>query len=98
MMGDRPSQLLDGSLYERISQIAASLARVARFGGLPRELERMHAFLTKGLAETHPLWADVQTGYTWVHRAAHLLTNERLGRMLPNSARAMRRSCPKWNR
>ena len=36
----------------------------------------MHAFLTKGLAETHPLWADVQTGYTWVHRAAHLLTND----------------------
>jgi len=36
----------------------------------------MHTFLTKGLTETHPLWADVQTGYTWVHRAAHLLTND----------------------
>lgn len=36
----------------------------------------MHAFLTKGLAETHSLWTEVQTGYTWVHRAAHLLTND----------------------
>jgi hypothetical protein len=63
-------------LYERIFQIAASLARVAEKGGLPRELERMHSFLTKGLTETHPLWAYVQTGYTWVHRAAHLLTND----------------------
>jgi hypothetical protein len=63
-------------LYERISQIAASLARVAKKGGLPRELEHMHSFLAKGLTETHPLWEDVQTGYTWVHRAAHLLTND----------------------
>lgn len=36
----------------------------------------MHTFLTKGLAETHTLWADVEMGYRWVHRAAHLLTNE----------------------
>src|SRR5258708_17930253 len=36
----------------------------------------MHAYLSKGLAATHPLWADVQAGYTWVHRAAHLLTND----------------------
>jgi len=36
----------------------------------------MHFFLTKGLAETHSLWADVEMGYQWVHRAAHLLTND----------------------
>ncbi len=36
----------------------------------------MHFFLTKGLAETHSLWADVEMGYRWVHRAAHLLTND----------------------
>jgi len=36
----------------------------------------MHSFLKKGLTETHPLWADVETGYGWVHRAAHLLTND----------------------
>jgi hypothetical protein len=36
----------------------------------------MHAFLTKGLTETHLLWTDVEKGYWWVHRAAHLLTNE----------------------
>jgi hypothetical protein len=36
----------------------------------------MHFFLTKGLAETHSLWADVKMGYRWVHQAAHLLTND----------------------
>ncbi len=36
----------------------------------------MHSFLTKGLAETHALWTDVEMGYRWVHQAAHLLTND----------------------
>jgi hypothetical protein len=31
---------------------------------------------TKGLTETAALWSDVQLGYTWVHRAAHLLSND----------------------
>jgi hypothetical protein len=30
----------------------------------------------KGLTETHLLWTDVEMGYKWVHRAAHLLTND----------------------
>ncbi len=36
----------------------------------------MQSFLTKGLTETAPLWSDVQQGYAWVHRAAHILTND----------------------
>src|SRR5256885_1911805 len=36
----------------------------------------MHAFLTKGLTETAALWSDVQLGYAWVHRAAHILSND----------------------
>ncbi len=36
----------------------------------------MQAFLTKGLTETAALWSDVQLGYAWVHRAAHLLSND----------------------
>jgi hypothetical protein len=36
----------------------------------------MHSFLMKGLTETHLLWTDVEMGYGWVHRAAHLLANE----------------------
>lgn len=36
----------------------------------------MRSFLTKGLAETHSLWTDVEMGYRWVHRAVHLLTND----------------------
>ena len=35
----------------------------------------MQIFLTKGLTETDALWSDVQQGYAWVHRAAHILTN-----------------------
>jgi hypothetical protein len=37
----------------------------------------MRAFLTKGLTQTASLWADVEQGYTWVHRAAHLLNNDK---------------------
>jgi hypothetical protein len=36
----------------------------------------MQSFLSKGLAETHALWTDVEMGYRWVHRAGHLLTND----------------------
>jgi hypothetical protein len=36
----------------------------------------MHTFLMKGLAETSPLWSDVEQGYAWVHRAAHILSND----------------------
>lgn len=35
----------------------------------------MYTFLTKGLAETAAMWSDVEQGYAWVHRAAHLLSN-----------------------
>ena len=36
----------------------------------------MQCSLSKGLTETAALWSDVQQGYAWVHRAAHLLTND----------------------
>jgi hypothetical protein len=36
----------------------------------------MLAFLTKGLTQTASLWSDVEQGYVWVHRAAHLLSND----------------------
>jgi hypothetical protein len=36
----------------------------------------MQLFLTKGLAETAALWSDVKQGYTRVHRAAHILSND----------------------
>ncbi len=36
----------------------------------------MQLFLTKGLAETVALWSDVTQGYAWVHRAAHILSND----------------------
>jgi hypothetical protein len=36
----------------------------------------MQLFLTKGLTQTAALWSNVQQGYAWVHRAAHVLANE----------------------
>jgi hypothetical protein len=36
----------------------------------------MRSFLTKGLTETASLWSDVEQGYAWVYRAAHILSNE----------------------
>lgn len=36
----------------------------------------MQSFLTKGLTETAPLWSGVEQGYAWVHRAAHILSND----------------------
>jgi hypothetical protein len=36
----------------------------------------MQSFLTKGLTETASLWGDVEQAYVWVHRAAHILSNE----------------------
>ncbi len=36
----------------------------------------MQVFLTKGLTETALAWSDVRQGYAWVHRAAHILTND----------------------
>lgn len=36
----------------------------------------MQFFLTKGLTQTASLWSDVQQGYVWVYRAAHLLAND----------------------
>jgi hypothetical protein len=62
-------------LHERLTLIAASLERVAQKRDLPTALERLHRLLTKGLTTTAALWPDVQAGYGWVHRAAHLLTN-----------------------
>jgi hypothetical protein len=62
-------------LSERLSLIAASLARAEEIGGLPSPLDKLKQLLTKGLVATEQLWPDVQAGYAWVHRAAHILTN-----------------------
>jgi len=36
----------------------------------------MQFLLTQAMTETASLWSDVQQGYAWVHRAAHILTND----------------------
>lgn len=44
-------------------------------GGLPRDLARLQALLTRGLELTATLWPDIRRAYGWVHQAAHLLAN-----------------------
>lgn len=36
---------------------------------------RLQHLVTRGLTATADLWPDVQTGYTWVRRAAYILAN-----------------------
>jgi hypothetical protein len=43
---------------------------------LPKPLVRLQAILQRGLTETASLWPEVRVAYRWVHRAAHVLTNE----------------------
>jgi hypothetical protein len=46
---------------------------------LPQPLGRLQTLLQRGLTETASLWPDVRIAYHWVHRAAHVLTNEEHG-------------------
>ena len=32
--------------------------------------------LVRALAQTAPLWPPIRLAYSWVHRAAHVLSNE----------------------
>jgi hypothetical protein len=64
-------------LHARLSQIAASLDRVAALAGnLPGGLKRLQQVLRRGLEETAALWPPVQEAYRWVKRAARILKNE----------------------
>ncbi|MBO0795477.1 MAG: hypothetical protein J2P36_31685 [Ktedonobacteraceae bacterium] len=86
-------------LYERLSLIAASLERVAQKGALPSPLDKLYRLLTKGVAATESLWSDVQAGYDWVQRAAHILANadhlssEEVQRQYEELLEEMRDSC-----
>jgi hypothetical protein len=67
-------------LQDRLSQIAASLDRVAaRAGGLPGGLPRLQQLLRRGLEETAALFPPVRAADNWVKRVARILKNsERL--------------------
>ena len=64
-------------LQDRLSEIAASLDRVAaRAGGLPGGLKRLQQLLRRGLEETAALFPPVREAYRWVQRVARILKNE----------------------
>jgi hypothetical protein len=44
--------------------------------GVPTQLKRLHALITRGLDKTAGLWPDIEVACGWVHRAGHLLANE----------------------
>jgi|HubBroStandDraft_5_1064220.scaffolds.fasta_scaffold58481_2 hypothetical protein len=60
-------------LQERLSDIAASLERVAEKRELPRELQRVKKLVDKGLKATATLWPALVLVYGWVWKAAHIL-------------------------
>ncbi|HTD18937.1 MAG TPA: ISNCY family transposase, partial [Ktedonobacteraceae bacterium] len=75
--GQPPLSASGLKLQERMTILLTSLTRVAeKRRNLPHELERLQSMLTKGLTATSSLWSDVQTGYHWVYRAAHILSND----------------------
>jgi hypothetical protein len=43
---------------------------------LPQELRRLKCLLARGLMDTADLWPDIRVGYRWVHKAAHILSNQ----------------------
>jgi hypothetical protein len=43
---------------------------------LPQELSRLKGLLARGLLDTADLWPDIRVGYRWVHKAAHILSNQ----------------------
>ena len=64
-------------LQDRLSQIAASLDRVAaRAGSLPGGLKRLGQLLRRGLEETAALFPPVREAYKWVKRVARILKNQ----------------------
>jgi hypothetical protein len=64
-------------LQDRLSQIAASLDRVAaRAGSLPGGLKRLQQLLRSGLEETAVLFPPVREAYKWVKRVARILKNK----------------------
>jgi hypothetical protein len=64
-------------LQDRLSQIAASLDRVAAAAGkLPGGLKRLQQLLRRGLDQTADLFPVVREAYKWVKRVAHILKND----------------------
>jgi hypothetical protein len=75
----RPPLAASGlKLQERLTEITASLDRVATKGGrLCRGLEKWRRLLRRGLEQTAILWPPVRATYRWVKRVARLLENKR---------------------
>jgi hypothetical protein len=74
----RPPLAASGlKLQERLTEVAASLDRVATQAGRPpRGLEKLRRLLRRGLEQTASLWPPVQTTYRWVKRVSRLLENQ----------------------
>jgi hypothetical protein len=62
-------------LYERVTQISDSIARVQE-KRLSPALKQLHQLLTKGLQATAPFWPPLQTASRQVRQAAQILANE----------------------
>jgi hypothetical protein len=62
-------------LYDRITQVSDSIARVQE-KRLPPALKLLQQLLTKGVKATAALWSPLQRAYGLVHQAAQILAND----------------------
>jgi hypothetical protein len=74
----RPPLCASGlKLHERLSEILASLDRVAsKAGRLPRGLKKLRRLLQRGFEQTASLWPPVRATYRWVKGVAQVLENK----------------------
>jgi hypothetical protein len=62
-------------LYDRVTQVSDSIARVQE-KRLPPALKLVQQLLIKGLQSTASLWPPLQSAYKQVHQAAEILANQ----------------------
>src|SRR6266849_6230451 len=73
--GRSPLQASGLTLYDRITQVSDSIARVQE-KKLPPALKLVQQLLTKGMKATTTLWPPLQSAYRLVHQAAQILANQ----------------------
>jgi hypothetical protein len=71
--GRPPLEASGLKMHDRLGSITASLQRVAKERGLPKELKRLKGLIDGGLEATAALWPALQLVFAWVWKAGHIL-------------------------
>jgi uncharacterized protein YjbI with pentapeptide repeats len=74
--GRSPLQASGLRLYDRVTQVSNSIARVQEKKRLPPALKQLQQLLCKGLQVTATLWPPLQKAYELIHQAAQILAHQ----------------------